>query len=235
MYKALTIDNRVKDTLRIVSIATWDLEQPSAWRSSFTPSKWSYCNIGVTETHIYYYRLKSFSLQPLRSILMKIGTLHLSCVSGDSTASFIPSCNGRLGDKHESRHSFDVSVKNKHWKPQCMTAIYSSWQPLKMHLQQLIWNAYCHHTRNSCKHTEINLASIFLSATAVLTLIRQTQGSCCHLHKWWTEKCNLRFSAWPDPTAARWFLGEALCTAIHSFCCLAGCRSEEKQLLHSIP
>lgn len=93
---------------------------------------------------------------------------------------------------------------------------------LKMHLQQLIWNAYCHHTRNTCKHTEINLASIFLSVTAVLTLIRQKQGSCCHLNKWWTEKCILHFAVWPDPTAARWFLRQALCSAIHSFCCLVG-------------
>lgn len=87
------------------------------------------------------------------------------------------------------------------------------------HLQQLIWNAYC--TRNSCKDTEINLASIFLSVTAVLTLIKQKQGSCCHLKKWWTEKCNLYFAAWPDPTGAQWFLSQALCSAIHSFCCLA--------------
>lgn len=137
MYTALTIDNRLKDTLlKNILNSYLGFGVTSAWRSNFTPSKTltllssmkGYRNC----SHPYYHRLKSFSLQLLTNILMKIDTLHFLCGSGYSTDSTIPSCSGRLGDKHESRHSFDVSVKNKHWKSQSVTAIYSSWGCLKI-------------------------------------------------------------------------------------------------------
>lgn len=56
---------------------------------------------------------------------MKIATLHLLGISGDGSACFIPSWDGRLGDECESSHSFGVSVKNK--PSHCITVIYSSW------------------------------------------------------------------------------------------------------------
>lgn len=150
----------------------------------------------VTTNCSFYQGLKSFSLQLPINILMKIETLHLVCVSGDSTPAVIPFCNGRLGDKHGSRHSFDVSVKNKHWKSQRMTAIYSSQGCLKT--QGTCSSSFGIPTATpsgTVVNTQNKSFSIFLSVTAVLTSIRQKQGSCCHLNEWWTEKSYSHFAA----------------------------------------
>lgn len=94
-------------------------------------------------------------------------------------------------------------------------------------------NMCCHRTRNSCKFLQKKVLLIFSHHSYYCTRFNQEDVHAAIQTERWTEKPNAHVTMWLDPTAAELSLRQhALCSAIHTFCCLAGlqvCRRTASQ------